>query len=358
MSTIFNFDIKTSLKEQEFDLLVNQFGTNVRQIKKYLKEVYPEFEYGYAEEYEGININKILRYTNNKKYMLYGDEAVYRLRYAIKAKAYIMSKLNDLDDLHKYVYECLYLYLRVNTLTIKYSFKSFVDDVLSNYNIFYKMNEKTSLEAKKTLLELTERCKSKRVQVKYHFTLEDFQYVNGIYDSWQEAYDQWINNYFDSLLDNYKKRELMKYKMSLQAEKLSGKYMSTELYNKLIEKKEKELDQIKIAKLSYSGFRGTVSKLLKANNLENSFIIKKPAEVFIQKKKNVQINYTAMLMADLEKYNRLHMVKEKPLEVVSTIKEDLPKQKENEVPKMTFEVPTLHTNIGMHMPTFSTKFAI
>ena len=391
MNTIFEFDILSALQDQEQDLIISQFGVNVRQIKSYLKSVYPEFEYGYAEQYDGININKILRYTNNKRYMLYGDEALYRLKMAMRAKAYIMKELGDLNDFHKYLYECLYLYLRVNSLTFKYSFKSFSDDVLSAYNIIYSMDENDALETKKTLLDLTNRCKSKRVQVKYHFTLDDFKYVNGVYSSWQEAYDAWINNYFGSLLEDYKKRTLDSYKMSIQQDKLAGKYMTPELYVKLVEKKEKDLEQVKIVKLSFAGFKSTICKLFKAANMKNTFILKEIVKEEVKEfTKEVKLNvvsmnnneetidYASMMRQACINYAQEHNLVEKQDEqkTENTIdyasmmrqacikyaqehnlvekqddqKEDQIEVKSEDLPKITFEVPKLHTNIGM---TFS-----
>lgn len=356
MENIFEFDILSALQEQEQSLLVAQFGVNVRQIKSYLKSVYPEFEYGYAEQYDGININKILRYTNNKRYMLYGDEALYRLKMAMRAKAYIMRETGDIADFRRYLYECLYLYLRINTLTVNYSFKSFSDDVKNIYNRFYSMDEKDAIEAKKMLLELTNRCKSKRVQVKYHFTLEDFKYVNGVYSSWQEAYDAWVNNYFNDLLSDYKKNTLAAYKQSIQQDKLAGKYMSPELYVKLVEKKEKELDQVKIVKLSFSGFKATICKLFKAANMENTFIVKETNKVVEPEVKEIKLEVVsedenARMWRMMNEMNRRHMEQMN----IACSEED---HKENKIdhnedlPKLKFEVPELHTNIGMNL-TFS-----
>ena len=362
MENIFNFNILSALQEQEQTLLVAQFGVNVRQIKSYLKSAYPEFEYGYAEQFEGININKILRYTNNKRYMIYGDEALYRLKMAMRAKAYIMRELGDLADFKKFAYECLYLYLRINTLTVKYSFKSFTDDVKTIYNRFYNMEEKDATEAKKTLLELTNCCKSKRVQVKYHFTLEDFKYVNGFYSSWQDAYDAWINNYFDSLLDDFKKQTLAAYMQSIQQDNLAGKYMTPELYVKLVEKKERELDKVKIVKLSFAGFKSTICKLFKAANMDNTFILKETVKEEVNESDNeVKLNivsmnndeetidYASMMRQACIKYAQEHNLVEKQDDQKEDQKEDQIEVKSEDLPKMTFEVPQLYTNIGMKM---------
>lgn len=364
MNNIFEFNILSALQEQEESLLISQFGTNVRQIKSYLKSAYPEFEYGYAEQYEGININKILRYTNNKRYMLYGDEALYRLKMAMRAKAYIMRELGDLADFKKFAYECLYLYLRINTLTVNYSFKSFADDVKSIYNIIYNLDEESSSDVKKDLLDLTNRCKAKRVQVKYHYTLEDFKYVNGVYSSWQDAYDAWINNYFEDLLDNYKKRTIASYKMSLQQDKLANKYMTFELYTKLVEKKERDLDQIKISKLSFAGFKSTISKLFKAANMDNTFIVKetvKEESANNEVKLNIvsmnndeeTIDYASMMRQACIKYAQEHNLVEKQDDQKE---EDQIEVKSEDLPKMTFEVPQLNTNIGMKMDVEVPRF--
>lgn len=360
MENIFNFDILSALQEQEQTLLVARFGVNVRQIKSYLKSVYPEFEYGYAEQYDGININKILRYTNNKRYMLYGDEALYRLKMAMRAKAYIMRETGDIADFRRYLYECLYLYLRINTLTVNYSFKSFSDDVKTIYNRFYSMDEKDATDAKKMLLELTCRCKSKRVQVKYHFTLEDFKYVNGVYSSWQEAYDAWVNNYFNDLLSNYKKRTLDAYKQGIQQDKLADKYMTPELYVKLVEKKEKELDQVKIVKLSFAGFKSTVCKLFKAANMENTFILKEVAKVVAPVNKEVKEIKLEVVSEDenTRMWRMMNEMNKRYMEQMNIACSEEDDHKEDQIdhnedgPKFKFDVPELHTNIGMNF-TFS-----
>jgi hypothetical protein len=356
MNNIFEFDILSVLQDQEQSLLVAQFGTNVRQIKSYLKSAYPEFEYGYAEQFEGININKILRYTNNKRYMLYGDEALYRLKMAMRAKAYIMRELGDLADFKKFAYECLYLYLRINTLTVSYTFKMFSDDVKSIYNIIYNLDEESSSDVKRDLLKLTNRCKTKRAQVKYHFTLDDFKYVNGVYTNWQDAYDAWLNNYFEDLLDNYKKRTIASYKMSLQQDKLANKYMTFELYTKLVEKKERELDQIKISKLSFAGFKSTISKLFKSANLVNTFIVKEAAKEEPNKEVHLQVvskdeNMHNWMM--MEEANRKYLQEQKI--ACNDTETHIEQKSKEEFPKFTFEVPELHTNIGMtmQMPSFS-----
>ena len=308
-----NFDILflAAQKSKQFTNIINDWGVSSVMLKKYLKQYEDNFSYGYAEKLDGININYILRYTNKVSGMLHGDMAVYRLKIAMLAKAYIMNELGDLEDYQKFINECLHLYLRINSLRTNYSFGTFRDNVFDAYNKIYNADAESLSETKRMLLEHVENYKPRRKQTLYHYCLEDFANVSGIYTSYKDAYNAWVKYYFPTILENYKKKTMNEYKQKMACSKLEGKYLTTETYLSLLDKKQEELDNIKINLLSEKSFKTIVCRLYKKNNMENDFIVKKEAKKIEEKKaetKKIQIDYSAMLAADsarfMEEYNK------------------------------------------------------
>lgn len=200
--------------------------------------------------------------------MLRGDSAIYRLKLGIQAKAIIMNVLGDLegpDGKHKFINECLRLFLRIDSTKTNLSFQNFSDIVNNTYDKVIDGSEND--EIINTLTEEGERYKSKRNPTLYHYTLDDFIYVR-YEDNWKDAYNKWIEFYFPTILDNYKQKTLDEYKKTLIKAKLEGKYLTAEQINNMINKKKSELEKLKINKLSFSGFKSTISKL--KNKQKNS----------------------------------------------------------------------------------------
>lgn len=259
MENIFNFII--DLQKQEFEQIILEWGYSSVALKHYLNKYEKDFEYGYAETLCDIKVNRLLPYTNNVKAMLRGDSAIYRLKLGIQAKAIIMNVLGDLegpDGKHKFINECLRLFLRIDSTKTNLSFQNFSDIVNNTYDKIIDGSENDKII--NTLIEEGERYKSKRISTLYHYTLEDFTYVR-YEDNWKDAYNKWIEFYFPTILNKYKERALDEYKKELIRTKLDGKYLTSEKIINLIDKKKKELDLLKITKLSFSGFKSTISKL-------------------------------------------------------------------------------------------------
>ena len=321
MNTFDNIFLK-SQKQAEFTNIINNWGTSSVMLKKYLAKFEDQFSFGYAEKLDGININYILRYTNKKSSMLFGEVGINRLKLAMLAKAYIMNELGDLEDYQKYIAECLHLYLRINSLATNYAFGAFKNDLFSAYNKIYNADEDTLLEVKRMLLDKMENYKPKRVQTKYHYCLEDFENVSHIYNNYKDAYDAWVKYYFPYILEDYKKAQLDAYKRELAIAKLEDKYISAEAYLSLIDKKEKELDNVKIVCLSEKSFKTTICRLYKKNNKENNFIIKKEVvkKEVVKKEEKKTVDYSAQMAADtakfMENYKMRMSMMPKPIEQI------------------------------------------
>lgn len=324
MTTIqdtYDHNILAAFTKQEQQDIINNWGFSSVMLKNYLKRYDKTFNFGYAEKFEEgdvkININSILRYTKSPKQMLFGPEAVHRLRIAMKAKAYIMGCLGDLDH-QKFIFECLHLFLRINSIYTKYNYTTFANDVESTYKEVLNLTIKKASKFEKDLSDMTSRCKPKRVQIKYHYSIEDFTSILDIYNhNRKEAYSIWLKDVYPGLLESYKNREFDKYVSSLIKDQVTGSYISNDLYKVLTDNKKKELDQLKINKLSYDAFCKTIIRL-KKNNIIEDMQQETNYDQFIQIQEETKVNpqpeylpvseeeSTAnwqMLMADMAKYN-------------------------------------------------------
>lgn len=323
LDDILNVNIFQAISKQEQDDIINNWGCSSVMLKRYLKRYDKAFVLGYAEKLKddnvNININSILRYTKSPKQMLFGPEAVHRLRIAMKAKAYIMGCLGDLEY-QKFIFECLHLFLRINSLYTDYDYKTFVNDVTSTYDEVLNLTYDDAFKFETKLTEMTSRCKSKRVQTKYHYSIEDFTSILDVYNhNRKEAYFIWLKDVYPALLDSYKKREFDKYVSSLIKDQVTGSYISDDVYKGLTDNKKKELDQLKINKLSYETFCRTINDRLKKNNIQDmqpetnyyDQMIQQQEETkdqpqpeYLPVSKEESAANWQMLMEDMAKYNR------------------------------------------------------
>lgn len=264
---IFNFII--DIRQQQFEQIKKEWGFSTVKLKEYLKgEPNYKFVYGYAEDLCEIKVNRLLPYTNNKRYMFYGSYAIERLQLAIEAKAIIMLLLGDLEGNAgqiAFINECLHLFLRIDsTRTLELTYKAFCEMVNKvYYKVLNTYNNTQDWEA--LIQDIVDKCeyyKSKKDQVKYHYTFEDFELVRNC-QSWNEAYEMWINNVYPYLLDNYKNKLMDEYKQELAIKAYNGTKISSEQYQELISKKQAKLDKIKITKLTRKSFEVTINRMKK-----------------------------------------------------------------------------------------------
>lgn len=265
------FNELLKIQQERFELIKQQWGFSTVQLKKWLNMYDKEYIRGKDEKLMEINVNRLLPYTKTKKSMLYGDYAIERLELAIKAKAVIMMINSDLEDIkmkERFIIECFYLFLRIDsTRTLKLTYEKFGDIVMNTYQyviLSYKDNEKWDSLIK----ELEDKCmyyKPKRIPVLYHYKLEDFEMVKYC-DTWKEAYIKWTNEVFPTLLDKYKENEINKFKQYLQVRSLDGHKLKTEHYEELINKRKAELDRLKInCPKTVKHFKAIVEDLKKNN---------------------------------------------------------------------------------------------
>lgn len=344
------------LEDTEFQKIVTKWGKSSALLRNYLANNDSEYNWHYAAKMDGINVNAILHPTFAKKQMLFGASAIKHLRLAMLAKAYIMNAQNILaDNYNKYFTECLHLFLRINSTKTEYSFSSFLDDVNNAYNNIISANKKDLLEMKQTLIEATTKYGSTYVKTKYHYSLADFEAVL-FYDDYKEAYKVWIDLYFPSILENYKKNEYDKFCKNLICQKLTNEnYISDENFQMQTEKKKKDLDKMQINKLSYKAFYITLKRL------------KETSEYKEMKAKNDELNkrYEASQKQNAikEESERKEYLAKKKAENNKRFNEMLKAANKKYVETKiacndeSFNVSPLNMNPNMILPKFSFSFA-
>lgn len=211
---------------------------------------------------KNADINASLFLPPRKGMLWSGEEALSRLRLAVKAEVIIIFSNKKIDDRTKYVIykvECLRLWTCINSLATKFSFKSFCQLLDDTYRYVMANWDETF----NYLLEKSEVYKPKKHQLLYHYTREDFEPIR--YEkNLKTAYEKWLVEVWPTLLDKYKEKKLNEY---LEPHKLKyleqHKRMPFEELKSLTEYYNKKLDKIKINKIKYIQFTKLIKKINK-----------------------------------------------------------------------------------------------
>jgi len=196
-----------SEKETNFEEITKHWGFSTTALKEYLNKYYKE-DIDYAEKLGDININYILPYRNNG--FFYGKIALERLELAMQAKAIIMGAIGDLEY-EKYAYECLRLFLKINSM-IKIgsyvmpaiSYKNFEKLVHDTYWSYMSISDNIDEFDKhiRHIEDICEKYRPKRKKTKYHYSEEDFKGMEIIikleeYNRLKKAYEYWVEEIYE-----------------------------------------------------------------------------------------------------------------------------------------------------------------
>lgn len=250
------FNCYIDLQTQTFNQIVIEWGKSSVALKKWLNYYHPEIlnNKDYSRKAE-INADLFLPYRNNGLWA--GDDAISRLKIAVKAEVVIIFSNSDLTETEQnviYKTECLRLWTRINSLVTPFSFEQFKRLLDDTHN--YVMNNWD--ETIQYLQEKTIAFKPKKDQVLYHYTREDFEPIK--YEkNLKTAYNKWIAEVWPTLLDKYKTKKLNEYTQTLRN-------MDSEQYFNLKRKYEEKLNKIQINKIKYRRFV-TIIKSIKNGEL-------------------------------------------------------------------------------------------
>lgn len=245
------FNCYIDLQTQIFNQIVLDWGKSSVVLKRWLNTYHPEIlnNKDYSRKAD-INADLFLPYRNNGLWS--GDDAISRLKLAVKAEVIIIFSNPDLSENEQLVIyrtECLRLWTRINSLKTRFTFEQF--KTLLDETYIYVMNNWDD-----TVIYLQERTlafKPKKDQVLYHYTKDDFMLIR--YEkNIKTAYNKWIEEVWPTLLDKYKARKLNEYISTLHN-------MPAEQYFKLKEQYEQKLDKIKINKIKYIQFTKLIKKI-------------------------------------------------------------------------------------------------
>ncbi len=250
------FNCYIDLQTQTFNQIVIEWGKSSVALKKWLNTYHPEIlnNKDYSRK-AGINADLFLPYRNNGLWA--GDDAISRLKLAVKAEVVIIFSNEELTETEQnviYKTECLRLWTRINSLVTPFSFEQFKNLLDDTYN--YVINNWD--ETVQYLQEKTLSFKPKKDQVLYHYTREDFEPIR--YEkNLKAAYNKWIVEVWPTLLDSYKTKKLNEYTQTLRN-------MSSEQYFSLKKKYEEKLNKIQINQIKYRRFV-TIIKSIKNGEL-------------------------------------------------------------------------------------------
>lgn len=238
-------------KEKVYNQIVAEWGNSSVTLKKWLDLYYP-FIVSNKDYVKKGDLNASIFLPPRKGKLWGGEEAITRLKLAVKAEVIIIFSNTDIDVKLQYVIykiECLKLWTCINSLVTKFSFNDFAKLLDDTYD--YVMNNWD--ETVELLQEKTEVYKPRRDQVLYHYTREDFLSIR-YEENKKDAYNKWVIEVWPTLLDKYKAQKLEEYTKSLRN-------ISSEEYFRLVENYKKRLDKIKINKIKYRRFVDIINQL-------------------------------------------------------------------------------------------------
>ena len=241
------FSCYSNLQEQIFNEIVLNWGVSSVTLKRWLDKFYPRpLDDKYARKAD-LNANVFLPYRTNVLWS--GQKAIKRLTLAVKAKVFIIFIQNDLTEQERLVIyrtECLRLWLRINSLTTKFTFEQFkglldscYSEVMSNWD-----------DELEELLRLQEIYKPKRKQTLYHYKEEDFSSVLP-YMTLNEAYTNWIEWQFPTLLKYFKYEKERELKVRI----LEKPYLDNEIKLKWYAQMLADLELVRLKKPSKTAFK-------------------------------------------------------------------------------------------------------
>lgn len=250
------FNCYVDLYNKTFKEIVSEWGKSSTTLRKWLNQYHPEIlnnkEYSIKA---GINADRFLPYRKNALWC--GEDALSRLKLAVKAEVIIVFSNEELDETEQLVIyrtECLRLWTRINSLVTKLSFNEFKDLLNNTYNnVMANWDETVEF-----LQNKMEAFKPHKDQVLYHYTREDFESIRNEKNC-KVAYERWIVEIWPTLLDKYKAKKLDEYSKTLRN-------MSSEQYFKIREQYKEKLDKIKINEIKYRRFVSIIKKI-KMNEL-------------------------------------------------------------------------------------------
>lgn len=250
------FNCYIDLQTQTFNQIVTEWGHSSVALKRWLKTYHPEIlnNPAYSKK-AGINADIFLPYRNNALWV--GEEAISRLKLAVKAEVIIIFSNPELSETEQYVIyktECLRLWTRINSLQTTFTFEQFKDlldkcykEVIKNWD-----EEVEYLQSKQNSF------KFKRKQTLYHYTPEDFDIVNSLM-TLSEAYKFWIEVTFPNLLSRYKDKKIRQFTVEAAVNE-----WSSELKEVKFKQLKKDLELIRIKEPNIRAF----AKLLKVHNIQ------------------------------------------------------------------------------------------
>ena len=111
------------------------------------------------------------------------------------------------------------------------------------------------------LQDKKEQFISKKDQLLYHYTREDFEPIR-YEENRRVAYNKWIIEVWPTLLDKYKEKKLSEYlEPHIQKYTVKNKLMPKEELDRLTSIYKAKLDKIKINKIKYRRFATIIQKL-------------------------------------------------------------------------------------------------
>lgn len=242
------------LHDQTFSQIVLEWGKSTVTLKNWLNTFYPQpLDKVYSRKAD-IDSDLFLPYRKNRLFT--GENAISRLKLAVKAKAVIIYSNADLSEIQQdvvYRTECLRLWCRINSLTVKFPFESFK-------NLLNDTKELIDNDLASVVEELqtkTPDFKFKRKQTLYHYKQSDFDIVSS-YMPLKEAYNTWIEITFPHLLDRFKEQKIREFQIKSMNNEWSQEYKE-EQYNRFLE----DFKLIRIKKPSKAAFK----ELLKRFNI-------------------------------------------------------------------------------------------
>lgn len=240
--------VDTDFKKKTLKKIKNEWGFSSITLKAWLTKYYPmDLERNYTKQY-GLNADLFLPYRKNVLWS--GSMALSRLKLAIETKAYIIfNNVSELEDEElTYRLECLRLWLRVNSVKVKYTLEQFTK--LTNDARTKALTEPERLY--EYLIEKQSNFKYKKTL--YHYTREDFDTVMPT-DTLKKAYNFWITTRFPNLLKYYKEKRIQEFKVYCLTHTMSEEYKATR-YNKLMD----ELNALQIKEPSIRAFAKMLKK--------------------------------------------------------------------------------------------------
>lgn len=250
--------IAEETKKQIYSQIISEWGKSSVTLKNWLQLYYP-FIISNKDYTKNDIVNATLFLPPRKGSLWTGDEAITRLKLAVKAEVIIIFN-NDVEIKNRYViYKviCLRFWTCINSLVTKLSFEEFCTLLDTTYNEVMNNWDETV----KYLQEKTEVYKPRKDQTLYHYTREDFESIR--YEkNIKAAYNKWIVEVWPTLLDKYKEQKLNKYLETFKAQYLEqNKRMPYEELQELTRQYIKVLDKIKINKIKYIQFTKIIKKL-------------------------------------------------------------------------------------------------